>query len=172
MVERLIWVDYLILGIIGLSALVGIWRGMLREALSLVSWCMAFLLAVLFADQAVVRLTPYIDVPSVRAVLAFGGVFLAALFSGGLLNILIAVLVRRTPLGLLDRFIATLFGGVRGVAVVVVLVLLAGLTPAPTDPWWQQSVLLPHFQASALWLRALMPAEFAQYLVFSDPAEV
>lgn len=167
MVERLIWVDYLILGIVSLSALVGIWRGILREALSLVAWCAAFIVALLFADRIVGLLIPYVDVPSVRAVLAFGGLFLAALFSGGLLNIIIAVLVRRARLGWADRLFASLLGGVRGGAVVVALVLLAGLTPAPTDPWWQESLLLPHFQAPALWLRALMPPEFAQYLVFS-----
>ena len=49
------------------------------------------------------------------------------------------------------------FGVARGALLVCALVLLAGLTPFPQDPWWQDSVLVPYFEELALWLKDLLP---------------
>lgn len=166
MLNELIWADYAILGIIGLSVLIGVWRGFMREVLSLAAWIAAFLISFVFAETAAAYLTDYISVPSVRTVVAFGGLFLVTLFIGGLINILVAQMIESTGLSGTDRMIGVVFGVLRGVAIVAILVLLAGLTPVPQDPWWSQSLFLPHFQQLALWLRDFLPPGVAENISF------
>lgn len=160
------WADYLIVILIALSMLIGLWRGLLREVISLATWIAAFAISMLFAEDGAVHLTPYIDIPSLRIAVAFGGLFLATLLIGGLVGILASYLVHFTGLTGTDRVLGMAFGLARGAAVVVVLVLAAGLTPLPRDPWWQQALLLPHFQVGAVWLQAFLPPELAQNIRF------
>ncbi len=126
----------------------------------------AFLIAFAFADEGASRLEPWISVPSVRIITAFGALFLTTLVIGGLVNILVAQLVQGTGLSGTDRMVGVVFGVVRGVAIVAVLVLLAGLTPLPADPWWSQSLFLPHLQDLALWLRDFLPVDLAAHFSF------
>lgn len=169
MIDQLIWVDYVVLGVIGLSAVISLWRGFLREFLSLVAWVAAFFIAFTFVDIGAALLTPYVAVPSVRVILSFGGLFLLTLFIGGVVNILITAIIKRAGLSGTDRMLGVVFGVLRGVAIIAVLVLLAGLTPIPDDPWWNQSLFLHHFETLALWLRGFMPAEFLEYFTFRPP---
>ncbi|HRX62290.1 MAG TPA: CvpA family protein [Candidatus Competibacter sp.] len=161
------WADYLIIIIIALSMLIGLWRGLLREVVSLATWIAAFAIAFLFAENGAALLVPYIDVPSLRIAAAFSGLFLITLLLGGLVGILASHLVDYTGLNGTDRVLGMVFGLARGSAVIVLLILAAGVTPLPRDPWWQQSQLLDHFQPVALWLRDLMPPELAQHFRFS-----
>ncbi|MBK7541087.1 MAG: CvpA family protein [Candidatus Competibacteraceae bacterium] len=161
------WADYLIVIIVALSMLIGLWRGLLREVISLATWIAAFAIAFLFSADGAALLTPYIDIPPLRVAAAFGGLFLATLLLGGLLGILASYLVDYTGLNGTDRLLGMLFGFGRGAAVIVLLVLAAGVTPLPRDAWWQQAHLLGHFQNSALWLRGFLPPEIAQYVRFN-----
>ena len=154
---QLILVDYALLAVIGLSVLIGVWRGFLREFISLATWVAAVAVAYFFAADAAYYLTPYIGVPSVRAVVAFGALFLATLFLGGLVNLLIAQIVKHTGLSGTDRLIGVLFGAARGGLLVALLVMLAKLTPLPQDPWWGRSVLIPEFEPLADWLYRQLP---------------
>ena len=163
MLDGLIWVDFIILGVIGISALISLWRGFLKEVISLVAWVAAFFIAIVFVDEGATLLAPHISVPSVRMAVAFGSLFLITLFIGGLINLLVAMLVKSTGLSGTDRVLGIIFGVLRGVVIVAVLVLLAGLTPIPNDPWWDQSLFLHHFQKLAVMIRDFLPPEFAQY---------
>ncbi len=165
--NNLLMVDYIVLGIIGLSVLISLWRGFMREVLSLAAWVVAFLVAFIFADTGAAYLANHISVPSVRIILSFGGLFLITLFIGGLINVVVSQLVKSTGLSGTDRMVGIVFGLVRGVAIIGLLVLLAGLTPLPSDPWWNESLLLPKFQPLALWLRGLLPPELAEHFSFS-----
>jgi membrane protein required for colicin V production len=124
-------------------------------------------IAFIYVDAAAAHLDYYLGVPSISIIVAFGGLFLVTLFLGGLVNLTVAQLVRRTGLSSTDRMLGVAFGLLRGGALVAVLVLLAGLTPLPQDPWWTQSPLLPHFQEAALWLREFLPPDIAAYFKYS-----
>ncbi|MEW6038303.1 MAG: CvpA family protein, partial [Pseudomonadota bacterium] len=65
-----------------------------------------------------------------------------------------------------DRLAGLVFGLARGVLLVSVLVLLAGFTPLPRDPWWRASLLIPPFQSMALWIKTLLPAEIAGQVAY------
>lgn len=162
----MIWVDYFLLAIITISALLSLWRGFVREALSLVSWITALWVAVLFFEDFSDWLTRWIDTPSVREVVAFAVLFVTTVLLGGLVNYLAGELVSKTGLTATDRALGIVFGIARGVIIVAVLVLLAGLTSLPKDPWWSESLLLAHFQDMALWLRSFLPPDIAGHIQY------
>lgn len=161
----MIWVDYVILGIIGLSALISLMRGFVREALSLVVWVAAFWVAWTFFRELADQLD-WFAVPSVRLGVAFAILFVATLMLGALVNFLVGQLVEKTGLSGTDRLIGVLFGAARGALLVAVLVLLAGLTPFPNDPWWQESQLIGYFQELAVWLKTLLPEDIGERFRF------
>jgi membrane protein required for colicin V production len=157
----MIWVDYVIVGIVGLSAVISLVRGFVREAISLVTWIAAFWIALLFFRDLAVHLEPWIEVQSLRLGAAFAILLLLSLLLGGVLGYLMGQLVDKTGLSGTDRLIGVLFGLARGAVLVAILVLLAGLTPFPDDPWWQSSRLIPYFQQLAVWLQSLLPPDIA-----------
>lgn len=161
------WVDYSIIGVIGLSALISLVRGFVTEILSLVVWVLSFWVAWTFFREVADQLTPWISLPSVRLAVAFGLLLVICLIVGGLLNFLVGRLVDGTGLSGTDRLLGVLFGLVRGAVVVAVLVFLAGLTPLPNDPWWRESQLIGHFQALAHWLMSLLPPDIAAHFKYS-----
>jgi len=163
---HLIWVDFVILGIILISTLISLIRGFIREAFSLAVWILAFWIAWTFFREGARYLEPWIATPSVRLGVAFVGLMLFSLVAGGLVNYLVIRLVRGTGLSGSDRFIGMIFGAARGILAVAVLVLLAGLTPLPADPWWQASQLLPYFEELALWMKEMLPPEVADKFHF------
>jgi membrane protein required for colicin V production len=160
------WVDYVIIGIISLSALISLMRGFVREALSLVVWVAAFWIAWSFFRELALQLD-VISVPSVRLGVSFAILFVTSLLLGALVNFLVGQLVEKTGLSGTDRLIGVVFGAARGALLVAVLVLLAGLTPFPNDPWWQESQLIPFFQELAVWLKSLLPADIGQAFKFT-----
>jgi membrane protein required for colicin V production len=161
------WVDYSIVGIIGLSALISLVRGFVTEVLSLAVWVLSFWVAWTFFREVADQLTPWISLPSARLAVAFGLLLVVCLIVGGLLNFLVGRLVDSTGLSGTDRLLGVLFGLVRGAVVVAVLVFLAGLTPLPNDPWWRESQLIGHFQALAHWLMGLLPPDIAAHFKYS-----
>jgi len=162
----LTWVDYGILGIITVSMAIGLWRGLLKETISLVTWIAALLVALFFGDDAAVYLADRIARPAVRLTVAAGVLFLTTLFLGELLNIAITLLRPPARLRLGNRALGGLCGALRGVTLVTLIVLLAALTPLPQQPPWRQSGLTPLFQPAATVLRDLLPPVYAAQFAF------
>ncbi len=156
------WFDYAILGTLFLSGGISLVRGFVREAFSLAIWLFALWIAWTFFRDLAPLLSQWVETPSVQLGLAFAGLLVATLIIGGLVNYLLIQLVEKTGLSGSDRMIGMLFGIARGVVLVCIVVLLAGLTPIPQDPWWQDSVLVPYFEELALWLKGLLPEDISQ----------
>ncbi len=155
------WADIVILAIIAISALISLWRGFFKEALSLATWVAAIWVALAFSRELSALLVNWIDVPSARSAVAMAILFLLVLIIGGIVNYLIGQLVKKTGLQGTDRMLGTVFGAVRGALIVSVLVLAGGMTLLPQDPWWQASELMPHFEQLALWLADFLPSDIA-----------
>ena len=162
----LTWADIALLTIVGLSTLVGLWRGFVVEVMSLAVWVAAFWLAFAFGDDAAALFEGTVQAPSARLFLGYAMLFVGALMVGGLATWLMGKLVKSTGLSGTDRLLGLVFGLLRGAALACVLVLLLGFTAMPRDPWWRESRLLPHFQAGAEWLRAWLPGAVAQHVDF------
>jgi len=159
------WVDWAIIAIIAISSLISLKRGFVKEALSLVTWIIAGVVAWMFGGALSQHLTDFIEMPSARVIAGCAILFVATLLVGALVNFLISELVRVTGLSGTDRFLGMVFGGARGALLVVVLTGLLSLAPVQQDPWWQQSSLLPHFLMVADWSKNLILGATGQWLV-------
>jgi membrane protein required for colicin V production len=164
------WADYAILAILGTSALLSLFRGFVREALALVGWVGAFWLAMTFGEDVAGLLASTIDVPSVRLGAGYVLVFVAVLVVTAIIVFLVGLLIDSTGLSATDRMFGVLFGLARGAAIVSLLVLLAGFTAMPRDPWWREALLIPHFESLAVTVRDMLPPEIAEHLTYEGVA--
>jgi membrane protein required for colicin V production len=162
------WVDYVLLAIVLISALISLARGFVREAFSLAIWVLAFWISWSFFRELQVHFQPWVESPTVRLGAAFALLMTATLIIGGMVNYLIIQLIERTGMSGTDRFIGMIFGMARGVLLNAILILLAGLTTLPQESWWKASQLIPYFQELALWLKSLLPEDLAQYFHYAD----
>lgn len=162
----MITVDYIILGIIALSAVISLFRGFVKEAFSLFIWISAFWLSWMFFRDLAALLIQWISLPSARLGISFALIMIVVLIIGGIIGYLLSKLVEHTGLSGTDRLLGVFFGVARGVVIVAILILLAGLTPVPEDPWWKDSLLIGHFQEISVWLRDLLPEDIAQYFSY------
>lgn len=162
------WVDLVILGIVGISALIGLARGFLREVLSLVSWVLAYWCSIHFADRLARLFHSFIASDTIRLALAYASIFIAVLLLGAIVNHAVGRLVRATGFGGTDRMFGVGFGVLRGVAILTLLVLLAGMTSIPGAQWWRQSVFLGQVEPVAAWVRDRLPTNLASRIRFSD----
>jgi len=158
------WIDYLIIGIILLSAIISVVRGFVKEVLSLLAWIVAFWVALSFSQQLSVLLTHYVDTPSLRIFIAFTALFVITLVLGALVNHLISTVVAKTGLTGTDRSLGVIFGLLRGIAIVTLMLMLAATTPMPEDSWWQNSLLIGYFENLVIWAKAFLPVDLAGYI--------
>ncbi len=132
--------DFVLLAILAISVVLGLLRGLLKEVLSLVAYASAFLAAIWWGPVVSEWLTQWISQPFVSMALAYLGVFIAVLLSIGVINMTLAALLNKTGLTPADHGLGAMFGLLRGVLFVLVLVILAGYTPLPEEPWWKNSM--------------------------------
>jgi len=153
------WIDLAIIGIIVLSALISLIRGFVKESISLVTWVVAGLLALRYYGPMADLLEPFINSVTLRQWVGGGILFLATLVVGAIVNFIVSQLVSKTGLSGTDKALGVVFGGARGVLIVTMVVLLAGLTPMPEASWWQDSIMIEFFQQLAQWLKGVIPAD-------------
>ena len=160
----MIIIDWVILAIVGISALISLVRGFVKEALSLASWVIAFFVARIFSGNLATLLENSISTNSVRWLVSFALLFVATLVVCAMVNYLIAQVVKITGLGGLDRVFGMVFGLMRGLMIVVALVYGAQLTMIPQDQWWQDSQIIPYLESIADWARKTLPGAVNQVL--------
>jgi membrane protein required for colicin V production len=155
------WFDYAVICIVGLSVLLAVFRGVVREIAALAGWAAAFVLSSLFA-QDLARWLPGALSPMLKAVVAYLAIFLGVLLLSGLAGVLLAKLFRVAGLGFTDRAVGALFGLARGVLIVFVGVMLAGTTSLPQEPYWREAVLSGPVETAVLAARPALPKDLAQ----------
>lgn len=158
------WLDYVILGTLLLSTLVGVIRGVTREVLGLGTWVLATVAAYLFADELAVLLQRWIQDAPVRMLAAYAGVFAGSLAVGAVLTALLTHWIRESRLSSADRTLGGAFGLARAVVLVGAGVLLSELAEAQEAPWWSGSHLVEHFEVVGEAIAAVLPEGWVEAL--------
>lgn len=147
----MVWIDYAILAVIGISTLISLVRGFVKEAVSLVIWISAFFIASTFYVNLATYLTNISD-QFLRNAAAIAILFVTTLILGALVNYLIGQLVSKTGLSGTDRVLGLAFGALRGALIIsATLFFMDAFTPMAQSQWWQTSVLIPEFQLVIEW---------------------
>lgn len=154
--------DYVVLLTVGFSILLSVMRGVVREVLALLSWVVAFWLANMYTVQLEPMLPEAIPSESLRFLAAFVILFLVALLVMSLLTIGISELVKKVGLSIIDRALGAVFGLARGVLIVLVLVLLAGLTTLPRQSVWQNAMFSAPLEAFASAVKPWLPDDLSK----------
>lgn len=155
------WFDIAILGVVVLSALISLVRGFVKESISLATWLAAGFIALTYYLVLADMLSAYIESLTISQAAAFAILFISTLIIGAIINYMVSQLVNKTGLSGTDKMLGIVFGAARGVLIVSMVVLFAGLTPMPQEAWWQESILVEQFMKVAIWIRELLPEHIA-----------
>lgn len=162
--DSLGWVDLVFLGILVLSIVVGLWRGLVFEVLSLLGWVAAYLSAQWLAPE----LAPHLPVGATGSALnhaaAFVLVFIAALIIWSLLARLVRMLIHATPLSLVDRALGATFGIARALIVMLAITTVVMLTSLAKTSAWQESRGAVWLNGALHGIKPVLPPQIAEHL--------
>ena len=156
--------DWVLGGVLLFSLLLGAWRGLVYEVLSVLGWAVAFYVAQWYAPHAATLLPLQSASEPVRYAAAFVLVFIAAVFVAGLLAFLIKRLVEAIGLRPVDRTLGAAFGLLRGVILLLVATVVMNMTALKSSLWWQESRGASALTATLQGLKPVLPEQFARYL--------
>ncbi|MDN3523791.1 CvpA family protein [Halomonas sabkhae] len=147
----LTWIDWLCIAVLALTAITGLFRGLVREALGLASWVVALLAARWLSQPVAERLASLIESPDGRLVLAFVLVVFVVILACGLVIRVMHAAVEWVGMGLFNRLAGAAFGAAKGGAVLVLATVLIGLTPLSQLNAWQDAELRPRLEQLRGW---------------------
>ena len=157
-------VDWILLAILGLSLLLGLWRGIVQEVLSLAGWVAAFYVSQMHAPMAAAWLPMEGSSQMLRYAAGFVVVFIAVLVVTVLVSWMVKKLISAVGLGPLDRLLGSLFGLMRGVVILLAVTVLVGMTPMRETDAWKQAQGTQWLQQFLHVLKPVLPADFGKYL--------
>jgi membrane protein required for colicin V production len=157
-------VDWILLAVLGLSLLLGVWRGIVQEVLSLAGWVVAFYVSQLYAPLAAAWLPMEGSSQMLRYAAGFVVVFIAVLVATVLVSWVLKKLVSAVGLGPLDRLLGSVFGLLRGVVILLAATVIVGMTPMRETEAWRQAQGAQWLQQMLHVLKPVLPADFGKYL--------
>ena len=157
-------VDWVFLAVLIFSMLLGAWRGLVYEVLSVLGWAASFYAAQYFAPVVAGWFPLQASSETVRYAAAFVLVFVAAVFIAGLLAFLLKKLIESIGLRPVDRTMGAAFGLVRGVILLLAAAVVIDMTALEKSVWWQESKGAPVLNATLKGLKPMLPEQFAKYL--------
>jgi membrane protein required for colicin V production len=160
--------DWIFLGVVLVSLLLGAWRGLVYEVLSLLNWLASFVLAQWWAPELAVRLPMGNASDGVRYAAGFVLVFIGVLFVLGMAAALVKKLITAVGLRPVDRILGALFGALRALVLLLAVAVVLGMTPFKSASWWQESVGAQALMVLLATLKPLLPEEFAKYLLLKE----
>lgn len=158
--------DYVVLTIIGLSIILSVMRGFFREALAILGWVAAFVVAKTYANQLVPMMPTDIPAESLRILAAFLVLFFATLLVASLLAIALSFVFKKMGMGWLNRLLGAFFGLARGVLIVCIVVFLAGLTELPNDARWRNAMFSAPLEALVISMLPWVPISIAKHVKY------
>ncbi len=158
--------DIAVIAVISLSALLGLWRGVIREVFALAAWIAAIVCMFVFGERLAAMLPIAQDTPWLRMLAAYALVFIAVFVVLSVVGFVFSRLVKAIGLSFVDRALGMVFGVLRGALIVVLLVFVAGATTLPQFTWWRDSVTARPLATFAAILRSKLPDDLAKRIKF------
>ena len=156
--------DWVFIAILAASLLLGAWRGLVYEVLSLASWIAAFILAQVAAPE-VAKMLPMGQAPEIaKYAAAFVLVFVLVIVAGGLLAWAVKKAVEAVGLRPVDRVLGAGFGVLRGALLLMAVAIVVNMTPLRRGEWWTESKAADMSTAAVKQLKPVLPERFGQYL--------
>lgn len=152
--------DYLVIVLVAASAIIGVFRGFLREVISLATWVLAVIVAWTFGPSLEPSLGGLLADPDVRPWAARVILFVLVLLIGAAVGAIAVYFVRLSIFSSVDRFLGLVFGLLRGIVVLGVLVILGQTLQLQGERWWRTSLLMPYGEEIADVLRAVVGDKF------------
>lgn len=156
--------DLAFLGVLAVSLLIGAWRGLVFEILSVVGWALSFYVAQWFAPDLATVLPLQSASEPVRYAAAFVLIFIVAVFVAGLLAVLLKKLVEAIGLRPADRTLGAAFGLLRGLILLLAVTVVINMTAFKTSDWWLASRGAELLTSALTGLKPVLPEQFAKYL--------
>ena len=156
--------DWIFLGVMAASLLIGAWRGLVFEVLSLFGWVVSFFVAQWFAQDVANWLPMGESAGGLRYAAGFVIVFIASVFAFGFLTSLAKKLIDAIGLRPADRALGAVFGLLRGVVLLLAVAVVAGLTPVGAAAWWQESQAAPILAEVLQRVTPVRPEEVSRHL--------
>lgn len=160
----MVWVDLLLLGMLGVSVLLGLWRGLVYEVMAILGWLVAYFFCVPLAPFITPLLQQTRLEPALLQALGLVLAFLLILVLWGLGAKLLRMVIHATPLSLPDRLLGGGFGVLRGLLIGLLVVVAVSMTPASRSQAWQDSLLAPWLQAVLQSLTPVLPADMVKFI--------
>ena len=157
-------VDWILLAVLGLSLLLGLWRGIVQELLSLAGWVAAFYVSQMYAPMAAAWLPMEGSSQMLRYAAGFVVVFIAVLVATVLISWVVKKLISAVGLGPLDRLLGSVFGLMRGVVILLAVTVFVGMTPMRETEGWREAQGAQWLQQFLHVLKPVLPADFGKYL--------
>lgn len=157
-------VDWAMLAVLLVSLVLGAVRGLVQELVSLLGWVLAFVLA-RYWGASLGEVLPMGNASApLRLAAGFAVVFVLTVFTAALLGWLARRLLVAVGMSAADRALGALFGGIRGLLLLLALVLVVGMTPLRAAPAWQVSVGVAWLSVVLKGLKPVLPEQFGRYL--------
>ena len=153
------WIDIIIIVLFTISILIGIYRGFVKETLSVASWLLAAWVAFTFGEQAAVYIKPYVAQEPLDLLIAYVAVFLVALIAFSIVSYILSKIFESTGMTGIDRSIGSIFGFVRAVVIVVALIMVGRFMAMDNQQWWMDSGFIPYFEPMVEWVKTFLPED-------------
>ena len=167
----LYWVDGVIAAVVGLSVITGMFRGFVKELISLGVWVLAFWFAMTYSQIAGAWFQPYFADKTACTAVGFVAILIATLIAGAIVNSIISHILHRSGLSGIDRLLGMGFGFVRGVFIVALLMLVFKMTSLPVLEYRSHSVLYAQFDPLVDWLYGYTPDVIKKMSIFDKGAQ-
>lgn len=164
LLDQMIWIDFALAGVVAVCLLIGLLRGAGKETLSLCNWAVASGVGWFFADDFTQLMKSSITHPNAQIAAAFAILLLLTLIVSGFVFFLTDYKKKKSRISIVSHIAGIPIGFLRSLILVNLIVIFAGLTPLPSENWWQKSAAIPPFQASVNWLKTHFPSGFSGYL--------
>jgi membrane protein required for colicin V production len=156
--------DWILLALLAASMLLGAWRGLVYEVLSVLGWIASFVLAQWFAPEVAEMLPMQKSDQTLRHAAAFVLVFIASVFAAGLISALMKKIISAVGLRPVDRILGAFFGVFRGLILLLALSVVVHMTALQESEWWLASKGGPMLMTLLKGLKPMLPEKFGAYL--------